>query len=523
MSPAPPGRRGVLRGALAAAAVAASGVRAWGAATVTPARARPAVPHGVQVGEVAADRAVVWSATDRPARMQVEYATTERFADARRVDGPVAGPASAYTARVVLTGLPPGQEIFYRVTFLDLADLRTASLPAAGRFRTAPRDARDVTFTWSGDTAGQGWGIDPAWGGMRLYEVLRRTDPDFFVHAGDLVYADNPLPAEVPLPGGGTWRNVVTEAKAKVAETLDEFRGQYTYNLLDEHVRRFNAAVAQYVQWDDHDVTDNWFPGRRLDADPRYGVKSASVLAARARQAMAEWTPILPHPGDPGRVYRVVHRGPLLDLFLLDPRSHRGPNGENREARLTDAARLLGRTQAAWLASALRASRATWKVVVAGQPLGLVIHDDFRRAWGSDAVAQGDPGPPRGRELELAELLRFIRRHRIRNVVWLAADVHYCATHHYDPARARVSDFDPFYEFVSGPLHAGAFGPNPLDPTFGPRVVFARTPAAPNAPPTAGHLHFGHVRIEGRTGVLTVSHRDLSGAVLHAIELPPAA
>ena len=61
------------------------------------------------------------------------------------------------------------------------------------------------------------------------------------------------------------WRNLVTEEKSKVAETLDEFRGNYRYNLLDEHVRRFNAEVPQYVQWDDHEVTNNWFHER----DPR--------------------------------------------------------------------------------------------------------------------------------------------------------------------------------------------------------------------------------------------------------------
>jgi hypothetical protein len=33
-----------------------------------------------------------------------------------------------------------------------------------GRFRTAPADNRTVLFVWSGDTAGQGWGINEAWG-----------------------------------------------------------------------------------------------------------------------------------------------------------------------------------------------------------------------------------------------------------------------------------------------------------------------------------------------------------------------
>ena len=67
-----------------------------------------------------ADRAVVWSATDRPARLLVEYAATDQFQNARRILGPAALPESGYTAKVVLDGLPAGQDVFYRVTFLDL-------------------------------------------------------------------------------------------------------------------------------------------------------------------------------------------------------------------------------------------------------------------------------------------------------------------------------------------------------------------------------------------------------------------
>jgi alkaline phosphatase D len=476
----------------------------------------------VQTGEVSQDRAVVWSMTDRPARMHVEYAATERFRNPRRIVGPAALPESGYTARVVLSGLPAGQEVFYRVTFLDLGDVRTTSAPIEGRFRTAPADGRDVSFVWSGDTAGQGWGINPEWGGMRLYEVMRGLDPDFFVHSGDMIYADNPLKPEVDLPGGGQWKNHVTEEKSKVAETMEEFRGNYRYNLSDELVRRFNAQVPQYVQWDDHDVTDNWFHERVLE-DSRYTVKSVGLLAARAKRAMFEFTPLARHPVEADRLYRRISRGPHLDLFMIDMRSYRGPNGENRETTLTAAARILGREQSAWLKRELLASRATWKVIAADMPIGLVVYHDFAKQWGSEAIAQGN-GPAQGRELEIAELLRFIRLNGLRNVVWITADVHYCATHLYEPARAQFTDFEPFYEFVSGPLHAGGFGPNALDDTFGPRVVFSKHPPAGrvNAPPTDGGLYFGHVRIDGKTGVMRVSHRDLAGTVLHAVDLTPA-
>ena len=66
-------------------------------------------------------------------------------------------------------------------------------------------------------------------------------------------------------------------------------------------------------------------------------------------------------------------------------------------------------------------------------PLGLVVPDGPL----FEAVANGDAGPPLGRELEIAALLTFIRDERIRNVVFVTGDVHYCAAHHYDP-RARV-------------------------------------------------------------------------------------
>jgi alkaline phosphatase D len=86
-------------------------------------------------------------------------------------------------------------------------------------------------------------------------------------------------------------------------------------------------------------------------------------------------------------------------------------------------------------------------------------------------VANGD-GPALGRELKIAHLLRFLHDRRVRNVVWTTGDGHDATAHHYDPTRARFTEFDPFWEFVAGPAHAGSFGPNALDDTFGPEVRF---------------------------------------------------
>jgi len=461
--------------------------------------------------------------------MWVEWATNDGLRDARTVRGPAALAEGAYTAAVDLTDLPPGETIAYRVRFESLRHPGTYSEPLEGRFRTAPNPEADPTrpirLAWSGDQVGQGWGIDRARGGMRIFEAIREADPDVFVHSGDMIYADQPLQAEVRLDDGTVWRNLLTEAKSKVAETLDDFRGNFEYNLLDEHARAFHAAVPVIAQWDDHEVVNNWFPGLQLDHDNRYTEKSASLLAARARQALSEFVPLRRHPDDAQRIYRQFSYGPLLDVFVLDLRSYRGPNSANRQAAPGEDAALMGAPQVAWLKNALLNSRATWKVIACDMPIGLVVPD--RPVDGAptfEAVANAHDGPPLGREIEVADLLGFMKRNRIRNTVWITADVHYAAAHHYSPERAVFSDFDPFWEFVGGPMHAGTFGPNALDDTFGPEVVFSSVGdgVTPNRPPSDGLQFFGTLDIDPGTHALTAAIHDVNSRRLWSTDIGPA-
>ncbi len=130
-------------------------------ALVISEKLRPSIPYGVASGDISGNRAVIWSRCDRQARMIVEYSTSESFRNLRRVHGPIAGENTDFTARVNLAGLPQGQQIFYRVLFQDLADTNIYSIPTIGHLKTAPPGDRDIFFAWSGDTAGQGWGINP--------------------------------------------------------------------------------------------------------------------------------------------------------------------------------------------------------------------------------------------------------------------------------------------------------------------------------------------------------------------------
>src|SRR5919106_4699287 len=137
-------------------------------AVITSERMRPSLPYGVQTGDLAGDRAILWARADRPARMMVEWATTESLTDARRVQGPAALEDTDFTSKLDLSGLPPGQRVFYRVTMVDLADRKLVSEPVPGSFATPPAGRRNIRLVWSGDTAGQGGGVNPPLRGTRI-------------------------------------------------------------------------------------------------------------------------------------------------------------------------------------------------------------------------------------------------------------------------------------------------------------------------------------------------------------------
>ncbi|MBX2814302.1 MAG: alkaline phosphatase D family protein [Myxococcales bacterium] len=491
-------------------------------AIIRSTKERPVLTEGIQIGDVSEDRAIVWARSDRPARMHVEWDTHPMFRHARQLRGPHQLESSDFTGRVDLTGLPAGEDIYLRILAQGLDNDRTQSEPIYGHFRSAPRRHQDIRFVWSGDTAGQGYGINPDFGGMRLYETMRKRKPHFFLHSGDTVYADGPIEEELTVEDGKTWRNITTPEKSKVAETLNEFRGQYRYNLLDENVRRFNAEVPQIWQWDDHEVTNNWSDSKVLD--DRYTVRNVPTLVGRATKAFLEYAPLrLNSSIESERIYRHIPYGPLLDVFVIDLRSYRGPNTFNRQPSPGEDTAFMGRAQIQWLKWALLRSKATWKVIAADMPVGLLVGDGTdstgRPRW--ENGANGD-GPPLGRELEIKNLLRFIKRARIENTVWLTADVHYCAAHYYDPNQAQFTDFDPFWEFVSGPINAGSFGPNGLDNTFGPQVVFQKAPPAPNLSPLAGYQFFGQVDIDHDNQAMTVGLVDIDGQLLFERTLEPS-
>src|SRR5262249_7644451 len=68
---------------------------------------RPVVSHGLQIGDVLQDHAVIWSRADRAALLRVEWSRDEDFSRSVLVRGPHALDVRGVTGRVAPAALPP--------------------------------------------------------------------------------------------------------------------------------------------------------------------------------------------------------------------------------------------------------------------------------------------------------------------------------------------------------------------------------------------------------------------------------
>ena len=350
---------------------------------------------------------------------------------------------------------------------------------------------------------------------------MRQAEPDVFIHCGDTIYADQPLRR-----GGEAGRRHHLEER----RDRGEVEGGGERRRLPRHLplqpdRRAHAplqrATSQIVQWDDHEVP------RQLVSDAR-SVRGQTVHDQEHgahRRARAAGVPrVLPDAGQRRRSRtRLSHRATSdrsVEIFALDLRSYRGPNTREPPAGAATEAVGAGRARRSRLAQGAaspprarpgRSSPATCRSASSCRT----------RPPYFEAVANGDDGPPLGRELEIADLLAFIKdaAHAQRRVDHRGRPLLRRAPLRPD-ARA-FTDFDPFWEFVAGPLHAGTFGPNKLDPTFGPEVSFVGIPPGmkPNRPPCEGFQFFGPLRVDRRTKAMTVTLHDLAGKAIFSQEL----
>jgi alkaline phosphatase D len=439
-------------------------------------KGNPTLTHGVASGDVTGSSAVIWAAVDGPAELHVRVQPMIGGESGREVVGSRAEQPEL-TATALLEGLEPGTEYRYEVWFSNEVD---RSAVDAGRFTTAPAESasREVSFIWSGDLGGQRYcrRVDR---GYSVFSAMSEFAPDFFVANGDMIYADNDCPSQGPEPG---WTNVpggfpsVTDASVdwtSQAAVDAVYAAHWRYNRADAAFQEFLRGTSMYVQWDDHEVTNDF--AARSPADPAAPERAGfAQLVAAGRRWFFAFHPIARDRAEPDRIYRSVRWGSALELFILDARSYRSANAlEDEEA---NAKTLLGAEQRAWLERGLSSSKATWKIVSSDVPLSIPT-GSAAEARGRDAFASGvGPGLAgnTGFERELFAILKTLDRNRVRNVVFVTTDVHFAAQLRY--ANDFDGDGEPliFHELISGPLSAfRAPAPPTLDPSLHPKVLYA--------------------------------------------------
>jgi len=470
-------------------------------AVVAAEAATPKFRYGVAAGEVTSTSAVLWTRAPGPGQVLLAYGPTNevegvvlRYLKPRRVND--------LTLQPRITGLRPGTKYVYRFWWGKRTN-------ASGTFVTAPRPRANarVRFAISGDadaTPTASGGL--AFNRFQIYARMAAERNDFNINLGDTIYSDSGV--------GG----------APAARTTTEKWGKYKLALALPALRTLRASTGLYSHWDDHEFVDDFSRSEHGSAIYAAGVK-----------AFRDYSPVA-YSRELG-LYRSVHWGKHLELFFLDERSFRSAKATSacgndlaptapqlvRDAfaslapglrnpvppacliAINDPARtLLGTRQYAAFTSAIKASNATWKVVVNEVPIQQYYALPYDR-W-------------EGYAAERDRLLRFLQAN-VKNVVFLTTDTHGNLINEVRfRTFAAVPEGSGMWEAVAGPVATNTFAKE-IDQFLG-------TPGAGTAigalffkpPPPSGLgmrcaaldvYSYAQVTVTART--LTVAPRDVKG------------
>jgi alkaline phosphatase D len=415
--------------------------------------------YGVAAGEITSTSAVLW--TRAPTAGPVAVTLYLDGHNVKRTFRSAARPADDLTVRVRVGGLRPTSRYVYRFE-------QAGQTSALGALLTSPKPTTNATvrFAFSGDAdATPGSNAKPGFNNFETYGRMAREKNDFNINLGDTIYSDSEIAGSPP------------------ALTVPAKWAKYKLGLALPNLRKLRASTGLYSQWDDHEFVNDFSKAEMGDAIYEAGVK-----------AFTDYAPVTYTPQN--GLYRTFRWGRNVELFFLDERSFRSAkasaggvcdNGGAPDlaptapaavraafaalipslaqpapaaclAAINDPSRtFLGARQHAMFVKAIRASTATFKVVVNETPIQQFYQLPFDR-W-------------EGYAAERAKLLNDLAG--VKNVVFLTTDTH--ANLIGEVRKQTLEAGGPigtgFWEVVTGPVATNTYAKE-IDSALGGKPGF---------------------------------------------------
>ena len=411
-------RRGLLRGGIGMAALAALQPPSARHALAAPALPRDPFTLGVASGDPWPDGVVLWTrlapeplaggGMPRAAiPVRWEVAEAPGFNSIAAMGEELARPELGHAVHAEVGGLRPGRTYFYRFRLGEW-------LSPTGRTRTAPAvnvaPAR-LRFVNAGCQNYQ-QGLYTAW-----RHVAEEEELDFVFHYGDYIYES------------GRSASAIRPHKGPEPMSLDEYRARYALYKLDPDLAAAHAAHPFLPSFDDHEVQNNWAGPFSQDdgSNPNRPAVPPEIFALRKQAAFQAWYEHMPlrraqlPRGPEIEAYRTLRYGRLLDIAVLDTRSFRTdqPCGDGVKpicaAQQDPAAQMIGPAQQNWLANGLGRSEARWQLLA--QQVPMLRLDSGRDAEPRRPMDKWD-GYPAARRRVLEAL------QGVPNLVVVSGDVH---------------------------------------------------------------------------------------------------
>ena len=359
------------------------------------------ISHGAMLGAVSDTSVNVWVRASGDSTFKVEYKLTSGSYPGTITSGISLTSSTDHTGAISITGLTANTSYDYRVL---LDDVVQGGATASGTFTTLKPSGSACSYRMA-----QAGDFDGSRKPHSLFTTIKTYNPAFTLFTGDQIY-------------GPSWINGVS-----IWETY------YQQNWSDGPFSDYMKDIAGVFMWDDHELgtavdTYDPVPAAGYGNNWHFGKSDVYVYA---RQAFDEYQSPLNHaPVLSGEIYNTFS---VCDtaFFMADTRTHRSSDWAY-DSYNND---MLGAAQMEALKSWLKNTTATFKFIILPTPF-------------SDAIANTTFDVYKSFRNERTELINFITKNKIQNVISITGDQHAAFL-----AKNALSPVNNLYEFSATPIN----------------------------------------------------------------------